>query len=90
MSVAHFIFGLGLIALAMALAYLFAPKGWRTFVFNGLAIGLEALPYVLDQFGAVDWVSLLGERNGAFVAAAIGLGNVVLRMTTSTPPMRKE
>lgn len=87
---AYILPGIGLAALAMALAYLFAPKGWRTFAFNGFAIALESVPYVLDQFGAVDWVSLLGERNGAFVAAAIGLGNVMLRMVTTTPPMRKE
>lgn len=90
MPFAHLVLVLGLVCLALAIAYLFAPKGWRTFAFNATAVGLETVPYVLDQFGAVDWVSLLGERNGAFVAAAIGLGNVVLRMTTSTPPMRKE
>lgn len=82
--------GVGLVALASALAWAFAPKGWRTFAFNGFAIGLESAPYLLDQLGVVDWSSLLGEHNGPFVAAAIGLCNVALRMVTTTPPMRSK
>lgn len=84
------IVALMLAGVALAAAYVFAPKGWRTVVFNAMAAVLLAAPELVDQLTGVDWASLLGDRYGPFVAAAFSLGNIVLRFSTTTAIGRKE
>lgn len=81
---AQVVFGAGVVALVLAAIFVFAPKGWRTVIFNGLAAVAVVLPDLMTQLAGVDWPSLLGEKYGPFAAATFALGNILLRFSTTT------
>lgn len=85
-----FITGIVVTAAVLAAAVMWAPRGWRTVVFNTLWALVVAVPPLIDQLAGIDWTGLLGEKYGPAAAATFALGNVVLRFATSTPIGRKD
>ncbi|MFG1389095.1 hypothetical protein [Xanthobacter versatilis] len=90
MSFVHVIVILAVAAAVLAVAYIAAPKGWRTVVFNAAWAAAVVIPDLINQLAGVDWPSLLGEHYGPAVAAGLAIGNIVLRFATTTPIGQKE
>lgn len=79
---------LALTALA-GLGYLFAPKGWRTVVVNGLVGGSTAIVAVLDLLAGYDFSAIMTPENAAGAMLYVNVLNVVLRAITTSPLGRR-
>jgi hypothetical protein len=75
-----------ILAIAMfAVAFHFAPQGWRTVLFNALAaIPVVGVP-LTDALSGFDWSAMFDKAEAAMFALAVTVGNVVLRSLTTTP-----
>ena len=82
--------GLGFVAASFAIAWVFAPKGWRTTVFNAVTgAGTVAVP-VTDHLAQVPWQTVVDEKTAFFVVQGCLVANVIWRAKTTTPLGRKE
>lgn len=76
---------LGLVGAVFIIAWVFAPKGWRTVVFNVLAgIGIFIGP-VLEHLVGVKWEPLVGPEYSVWVTQGVILANLLWRIKTTTP-----
>jgi uncharacterized protein YggT (Ycf19 family) len=77
------------IALVFVAALLFAPKGWRTRLFNWISGGATALLGVIQiaipALSGVDFSGFLSTKEAALAVALIAIGNAILREVTTSP-----
>lgn len=68
----------------LALGVWIAPKGWRSWVFNGISIALVALGAMLELASGFEWKEILPPNVAPWVVMGIALANVGLRAVTTT------
>ena len=77
--------GFGFVTVTFAIAYMFAPKGWRTTVFNAVTgAGTVAVP-VTDHLAKVPWATVVDEKTAFVVVQGCLVANVIWRAKTTTP-----
>jgi hypothetical protein len=80
---------MGIVMIAI-IAFQFAPKGWRTYVFNALSsLPIIGLP-VTDAIIGFDWSAIVDKAEAATYALGVTIANVVFRTITNTPPAKKD
>jgi hypothetical protein len=60
-------------------------KGFRTLIFNGIAVALPLIGEVLAFLDVFDWRSILPPENAGWFILGIGVLNIILRFVTTTP-----
>lgn len=80
----EFALGLIIILLLAGIAYLLAPKGWRTIVVNIVNAGATALGMLSTELTNFPWTKLLDQQTAYGVILAVLIVNVILRSVTNT------
>lgn len=75
------------IVVAVAAAFWFAPKGWRTIVVNAFVALGAAVPSIVDYLvnGGVNVAELVPAGMAVWIVPALSILNMVLRRITTTP-----
>ena len=77
--------GLGFVAAVFVAAWVFAPKGWRTAVFNAISGSGAVIVPVTEHLANAPWESVTDGKTAFFVVQGMATANVIWRTKTTTP-----
>lgn len=81
----QFLLVLVILAAVFWLVMTWAPKGWRTVIFNAVASVPVIGAQLADALGGFDWTKVLAPQNAAWAGLALLMANIILRSVTTSP-----
>ena len=81
----NMLYALLAVAVILILSYYFAPKGWRTVVFNAISTVASVLIPTVSYLADFPWAQYLEPQVAVVLIVGINLANKWLRSITTSP-----